>query len=52
MHRHDRKHIDFITQFVDSVTIRPFFDDLRRVSAAGLVKRSRPQHSEATPEAA
>lgn len=31
MYRHSTQHIDFITSFVDSVTVRPFFEDLRRV---------------------
>lgn len=33
MFRHDPQHLEFITKFVDSVTTRPFFEDLRRVSA-------------------
>ena len=32
MNHHSPRHIDFITQFIDSVTIRPFFDGLRRIS--------------------
>lgn len=37
MHRQDRKHIAFITRFVESVTVRPFMEDLRRASAARAI---------------
>lgn len=34
MHSQSRQNLEFITRFVDSVTIRPFLEDLRRVKRA------------------
>jgi hypothetical protein len=31
MYSQSRQNLEFITRFVDSVTIRPFLEDLRRV---------------------
>ena len=42
MHRQNRQHLAFVHQFVDSVTVRPFFEDLRRVKQATDLYRSLP----------
>lgn len=53
MYRHTAKHLTFVTRFVDSVTVRPFFDDLRRSSeTAQLSAPRRPRRIEAKTEAA
>jgi hypothetical protein len=43
MHRHDQRHLDFINLFVDSVTVRPFLEDLRRVKRAAALFRQLPR---------
>lgn len=45
--------IQFVTHFVDSVTILPFFEDLRRVKRNAAILRSLPlRQREAVIEAA
>jgi hypothetical protein len=34
MYSQSRQNIEFVIRFVDSVTIRPFLEDLRRVKRA------------------
>jgi hypothetical protein len=47
MYSQSRQQLEFINPFVDSVTIRPFLEDLRRVKRATelfpLVAKSRPE---------
>jgi hypothetical protein len=47
MYSQSRQNIEFINRFVDSVTIRPFLEDLRRVKRATelfpLVAKTRPE---------
>ena len=43
MYRHEQSSLDFINQFVDSVTIRPFFEDLRRIKQAASMFRQLPR---------
>jgi hypothetical protein len=49
MYSQSRQNLEFITRFVDSVTIRPFLEDLRRVKRATelfpLVAKTRPQQA-------
>lgn len=54
MYRHDHEHLEFISLFVDSVTVRPFLEDLRRVKqAAALFQRlPRAQRLDESTEAA
>jgi hypothetical protein len=34
MYIHSRQNLEFVQQFIDSVTVRPFLEDLRRVKRA------------------
>lgn len=47
MYTQSRQNIEFVIRFVDSVTIRPFLEDLRRVKRATemfpLVAKTSPQ---------
>lgn len=43
MFRHDQLNLEFVNSFVDSVTIRPFFEDLRRIKRASAVFRQLPR---------
>jgi hypothetical protein len=47
MYFHSRQNLEFVSRFIDSVTVRPFLEDLRRVKQATelfpLAARSRPQ---------
>jgi hypothetical protein len=47
MYSQRRQNLEFVTRFVDSVTIRPFLEDLRRVKRATelfpLVAKTRPE---------
>ncbi|PRQ03556.1 hypothetical protein ENSA5_14880 [Enhygromyxa salina] len=56
MYRHDRQHLEFVSQFVDSVTVRPFFEDLRqlkRISAMmGRLPRAEPSGEDRSSTAA
>lgn len=55
MYRQNCHNVDFINRFIDSVTIRPFLEDLRRVKRAAeqfpLVPRVI-QHEQSSTEAA
>jgi hypothetical protein len=42
MYSHDRINLEFVNSFVDSVTIRPFFEDLRRIKRASAMFRQLP----------
>jgi hypothetical protein len=46
MYFYSRQNIEFVQRFIDSVTVRPFLEDLRRVKQATemfpLVAKSRP----------
>lgn len=44
MYRPDQLNLDFVNSFVDAVTIRPFFEDLRRVKQAAALFRQLPRH--------
>lgn len=55
MYRHAQSNVDFVSQFVDAVTVRPFFEDLRRIKRAAALFRQLPRHDrveEASTEAA
>ena len=55
MYRHDRAHLDFVNQFVDSVTVRPFLEDLLRIKQASALFRRLPRaarYEETSTEAA
>ncbi len=55
MYRHSRPHIEFVNRFVDSVTVRPFLDDLLRVKHAAALFRQLPRgarYDETSTEAA
>jgi hypothetical protein len=43
MYSHDRINLEFVNSFVDAVTIRPFFEDLRRIKRAAAVFRQLPR---------
>ena len=43
MYRHDQLSLDFVNHFVDSVTVRPFFEDLRRIKRASALFRQLPR---------
>lgn len=49
MYFHSRQNVEFVLHFIDSVTVRPFLEDLRRVKRATeqfpLVSKSPPQPS-------
>jgi hypothetical protein len=49
MYFHSRQNIEFVSQFIDSITVRPFLEDLRRVKRATeqfpLVSKSPPKPS-------
>lgn len=55
MYSHDPLNLEFVNHFVDAVTIRPFFEDLRRVKRAAAVFRRLPRierYEETSTEAA
>ncbi|MFO7566521.1 MAG: hypothetical protein R6X02_28015 [Enhygromyxa sp.] len=55
MYSHDHLNLDFVNNFVDAVTIRPFFEDLRRIKRASAVFRQLPRlerYEETSTEAA
>ncbi len=43
MYRHDQVNLEFINSFVDAVTVRPFFEDLRRIKRAAALFRELPR---------
>lgn len=43
MYRQDQANLDFINQFVDAVTVRPFFEDLRRIKRASALFQQLPR---------
>lgn len=49
MYLHSRQNLEFVLHFIDSVTVRPFLEDLRRVKRATqqfpLASKSPPQKS-------
>jgi hypothetical protein len=55
MYRHDSVNLEFVNSFVDAVTVRPFFEDLRRIKQAAAVFRKLPRqdrYEETSTEAA
>lgn len=46
MHRRKDPKLEFVAQFVDSLTVRPFFQDLRRLRRAPHVFRPLPRVEE------
>ncbi|HLT40845.1 MAG TPA: hypothetical protein VK034_31425 [Enhygromyxa sp.] len=55
MYRHDPINLEFVNHFVDAVTVRPFFEDLRRIRRASAVFRQLPRlerYEETSTEAA
>jgi hypothetical protein len=42
MYRHNQPNLEFINSFVDAVTVRPFFEDLRRIKRAAALFRQLP----------
>ena len=42
MYRHNSINLEFVNAFVDSVTVRPFFEDLRRIKRASAMFRQLP----------
>jgi len=44
MYRNHNSNLDFVSHFVDAVTVRPFFEDLRRIKRAAAVFRQLPRH--------
>jgi hypothetical protein len=45
MFRHDQVNPEFVNSFVDAVTIRPFFEDLRRIKRASAMFRQLPRQA-------
>ena len=43
MNRQDPSNINFINSFVDAVTVRPFFEDLRRIKQTSAMYRELPR---------
>ena len=43
------RELQFITHFVDSVTVRPFFEDLRRSKQLSMMLARLPQIARARP---
>jgi hypothetical protein len=43
MSRNHLSDLTFINSFVDAVTVRPFFEDLRRIKQASAVFRQLPR---------
>jgi hypothetical protein len=55
MYRHDHLNLEFVNSFVDAVTVRPFFEDLRRIKRASALFRQLPRqerYEETSTEAA
>ncbi len=52
MFHRQAQQLQFIHQFVDAVTVRPFLDDLRRIKRAASVFRSLPRVIQDQEEAA
>lgn len=55
MYRPDQLNLDFVNSFVDAVTVRPFFEDLRRIKQAAALFRQLPRqdrYEETSTEAA
>lgn len=55
MYRQDHLNLEFVNHFVDAVTIRPFFEDLRRIKRAAAIFRQLPRterYEETSTEAA
>jgi hypothetical protein len=55
MYRHESINLEFINSFVDAVTVRPFFEDLRRIKRAATLFRQLPRqerYEETSTEAA
>ena len=45
MYRHDQISLEFINSFVNAVTVRPFFEDLRRMKQASAMFRQLPRQA-------
>ena len=43
MYRHEHTNLEFVNSFVDAVTVRPFFEDLRRIKRAAALFRQLPR---------
>lgn len=43
MYRNEHSNLEFVSHFVDAVTVRPFFEDLRRIKRAAALFRSLPR---------
>jgi hypothetical protein len=46
MYRRQDPKLEFVAQFVDSLTVRPFFEDLRRMRRAPHVFQPLPRFEE------